>query len=1510
MGRRMRAVLVVVGLLVGAWGPGRAAASPVPAAVAAPPAVVEAGDPSHADGQISLAPPSDVKMPELPPRHWRPAGGVDTPMTGGTQPAGSHVAHYAAQADPAPALQPLSEPKLASATEPAQTESGSLAGVPQTAAAAAMSGPNISGRVTDEDGNPLDNILVGAYGSISSTSTHTGADGTYSLTVAPGSWTVWYTDESKAHSRGYHADSGFVYRYEDANPVVVGSDDVTNIDAVLPPPLHIGGKVVGADHPSGVDYSRIRVTVYFYGASYDATVASDGTWTASWLTPGPYTIEFEDTEGVYGHVWYATSGCTWDQAAATIVTLGTSDVVVPDAELPFWSYISGTVVNANGTPLSGIWVSSTPAEAGGGTTDSDGKYRLWVRPGTYTVGFYDPNWGYEQAWYRPDGLTTTQAQASPITVAAESTVSIDATMSRRNGNHITGVITDSRGDPVAGLVVRLWWGDSLRSGDSTNANGEYWLLAEASANYQVEVIGNGTYSHGWYSSLGFVYTQKDATFLPYEGKTLGHNNLVVPFLHNISGTVTDSVGAAISGVEVSAFDNSGYFAKVTTASDGTYSIGVPPGRYTVGFHQPSEAHASGWYGLSGFTCDPGEASTLTVSESDVIGIDVSMPSGRYISGTVRNGSGVALSGVEVEAYIDGSYYGYQVTNYAGQYSIVVGPGTYTVWFIDEYSEYAPGWYSTAGYKVRWSDATPLVVDSANRDGIDVKLPGARHISGKVTGETVAGLTDTEVVAYANGMWVGLGFTPSDWSGNYSVAVPPGSYTLWIYDFNYETFASGWYRSTGFTIDAAAATVVNVSSANATGKNVKLPLAHVLGGRVTDSKSAPLPGIFVSAWVNGHQYNDAYTHPDGRFTIHVAPGGYKVGFFDESATHLSGWYTTTGFNTDSAAATSVVISSADQTAVNVVLPEITAPSAPNAVEAVAYSKSALVSWNPPSSDGHSTITGYTVTSDPGGKHCTTTVKLSCTVTGLTNGTPYTFTVTATNAIGTSDPSIASAPVTPIAVPDAPTAVQGVGFDAAIVVSWAAPADNGSDITGYTATAWLGADGSHSCPTTTELTCTISGLTNSTPYWIGVTATNVNGTGPEGWTETMVAPRIGNSYVPLTPNRILDTRTAKGLPGALIPNTPATFQVTGQVPGDPGRNVPSSATAVTGVLSVANSTAGGYLSLTPDPIAYPTTSTLNFPMGDARATGVTVTLSGAGSLSLTYGGALAGKTADAILDITGYFVPGTGGSTYFALTPNRIVDSRAASKIGITTGPLIAGTHKTFAVTGRAPTDVTKNVPADAVAVTGTLTVTAQTAPGMLSLGPDPLDAPPTASLFFPGLKTDSRATGLTVKLADDGTLSVTFTSSIVGAKTDVVFDVNGYFLDGGSGAMYVPLTPNRLVDSRIKLGLPKAIHPFTAATFAVTGRVPADPSKNVPTGAVAVTGILTVTGQTAPGYLSLTKTPTKSPTTSTLNFPRGDNRATGVTVPLGPGGKLSVTYGASPSTVTTHVVFDVSGYFVN
>ena len=134
---------------------------------------------------------------------------------------------------------------------------------------------------------------------------------------------------------------------------------------------------------------------------------------------------------------------------------------------------------------------------------------------------------------------------------------------------------------------------------------------------------------------------------------------------------------------------------------------------------------------------------------------------------------------------------------------------------------------------------------------------------------------------------------------------------------------------------------------------------------------------------------------------------------------------------------------------------------------------------------------------GGETCTwTTGPLTCTLSGLTNGDSYTFTVTATNAVGTGAASSPSNAVTPATVPGAPSILTVTPGNGTITITWAAPSsDGGSPVTAYTVVAGdvtTPFNGGEVCTWTTgPLTCTLTGLTNGDTYIVGLSATNEAG-----------------------------------------------------------------------------------------------------------------------------------------------------------------------------------------------------------------------------------------------------------------------------------------------------------------------------------------------------------------------------------------------------------------------------------
>lgn len=360
--------------------------------------------------------------------------------------------------------------------------------------------------------------------------------------------------------------------------------------------------------------------------------------------------------------------------------------------------------------------------------------------------------------------------------------------------------------------------------------------------------------------------------------------------------------------------------------------------------------------------------------------------------------------------------------------------------------------------------------------------------------TVSGVTTapTGVAAVAGNGNATVSFTaPAGFAGvtisSYTVTSTPGSVSV--------TGAASPITISGLTNGTAYSFTVTVRYSNGITKTSDATVP-VTPTAVTSEPSAPTIGTAVAG---NAQATVSFAVPSSNggsaitgYTVTANPGG-------KTATGTTSPITVTGLSNGTAytftvRAQNAIGLGAASSASNTVTPTaVTAPGIPTIGTATAGNASATVAFTAPASTGGSAITSYTATSFPGSITGTGAAS-PITVTGLTNGTAYTFTITATNAIGTSLASAASNSVTPVGatVPGAPTAVSAiVAGPGALQVTFTAPAsDGGSAITAYTATSAPGALTGNN-PASPIV---VGGLTGGTSYTFTVTATNGVGTGP--------------------------------------------------------------------------------------------------------------------------------------------------------------------------------------------------------------------------------------------------------------------------------------------------------------------------------------------------------------------------------------------------------------------------------
>ncbi|MGA3212646.1 MAG: Ig-like domain repeat protein [Terriglobales bacterium] len=478
----------------------------------------------------------------------------------------------------------------------------------------------------------------------------------------------------------------------------------------------------------------------------------------------------------------------------------------------------------------------------------------------------------------------------------------------------------------------------------------------------------------------------------------------------------------------------------------------------------------------------------------------------------------------------------------------------------------------------------------------------------------------------------------------------------------------------------------------------------------------------------------------------------------------------------------------------------------------------------------------------------------------------------------------------------TLTQVVGATTTTVTSSLNPSTSGLSVTLTAAVAPTGPPTPTGTVSFTSLGAAISGCTG-----VALSASSTAGcttsTLPVG-TDVIAATYLGDSnyagssgaltqlvnpiaspvqFFPVTPCRIVDTRTADGPFGGPELAAGATRSFT--IPSGPCAGIPSAAVAYSLNVTVVPPGSLGYLTIWAAGQGQPTVSTLNSLDGRTKANAAIVPAGTSGAVSV-----YANNVTNLLLDINGYFEAGSSSSLeFYPLTPCRLVDTRKAD--GPLGGPeLVAATERDFPILSS-----TCSIPTTAKAYSLNFTVVPPAtgdALDYLTVWPEGESRPIVSTLNnFTGTIVANAAI---VPAGTSGGAAVYPSNA-----TNLLIDVNGYFAAPGTGGYNLyTLTPCRVLDTRKTSG---AFTDELTVNVATSSCAPSSADKAYVFNATVIpTGDL--------GYVTLWPDGETQPVVSTLNAEDGAITSNMAIVPDSDGKTDAYASG------TTQLVLDISAYF--
>lgn len=570
--------------------------------------------------------------------------------------------------------------------------------------------------------------------------------------------------------------------------------------------------------------------------------------------------------------------------------------------------ITGVVTDSDGSPLRGVQVEASDvpaylsddagfAQLGGGATEiartnANGRYRInGVAPGAVVPCFatgHATGGRSDAAGYvsRCDDRSAASTVGRPTTVGPVVLDSAPRAAHVPLGS-IAGTLTGANGKRVAGAEIdaQNMTGDLV--GTRSDSRGHFVMHRLAPGRWEV---------------CGGSAARYDCTVVKVAAHRTATATLRFKPSGSLSGVVRDVHGRRLGDAEVEAdhvVNNMGEEDGTVADSHGNWSLaGLTPGLWKVCVAGGGSARDP-FGGLSGCITKK----VQVVAGRDRIGLDIALPPGGAVEGTVTNSNGKPAAGVAVlVVHPNGSGGNGTVAVTGAHGNFVAGglkPGTYRVC--------AELDYDTGGYLGRCAGSAVVAAKHITR-GADVTLPEDAPLTAAVTddsgnplsGVDVAVLSACQQGEYCTAQPVFSRSAGVDVAAS-AVTGPDGSVTFHgLRPGYYTACALAYYAAsaapvpaTGFADECASSKfALHVTRGGTPTTTIALDPAAAVTGQVVDAAGHPLSNVSVHVPMSAafdhtsddmgsddpypSPSNDVVTGPDGRYTVRsIVPGSRNL-----------------------------------------------------------------------------------------------------------------------------------------------------------------------------------------------------------------------------------------------------------------------------------------------------------------------------------------------------------------------------------------------------------------------------------------------------------------------------------------------------------------------------------------------------------------------------------------------------------------------------------------------------------